>query len=231
MADASHGGVIYYFCHIHSKMSGKLIIKKANGDPLTGLANPTAMTLYSPVIPSQEDETCGTSGIADYVGGASKVCDQLFLCGVLTTNWEKCLQAIDCKMNKEMKAQTCADYPNKLAVFMQQMIAHHLNAVNMARMLLKQASTEITACDVEDTGACDGWTAILWGIVNEQNYQVHKFRAYLVSIVNVVVDAAGDVVCTPVTPALSGASGSEVLHFRLALVIAALSAVASAIRS
>jgi len=49
-------------------------------------------------------------------------------------------------------------------------------------MLLKQASTEITACDVEDTGACDGWTAILWAIVNEQNYQVHKFRNYLVSI-------------------------------------------------
>ena len=42
MADQSHGGVIYYFCHIHSKMSGKIIIKNADGSDVTQ-ANGTAL--------------------------------------------------------------------------------------------------------------------------------------------------------------------------------------------
>ena len=35
VADRSHGGVIYYFCHIHSKMSGKIVINNVDGSRYT----------------------------------------------------------------------------------------------------------------------------------------------------------------------------------------------------
>ena len=35
MADRSHAGVLYYFCHIHSKMSGRIILKNADGSNVT----------------------------------------------------------------------------------------------------------------------------------------------------------------------------------------------------
>ena len=52
---------------------------------------------------------------------------------------------------------------------MQQMIPHHQNAVNMAKLLLKQSTqAEIDAVeDLED---------VLKSIINVQNFQVHYFR-------------------------------------------------------
>merc|ERR1719230_891817 len=62
-------------------------------------------------------------------------------------------------------------HQSEIVTFMQQMIPHHINAVNMAKILLKHAPTEVGAVeDMED---------ILWGIINTQNYEVHQFRNYL----------------------------------------------------
>merc|ERR1719375_3004609 len=36
VAKSSYAGVIYYFCHIHSKMSGKIIIQNGDGSAYTG---------------------------------------------------------------------------------------------------------------------------------------------------------------------------------------------------
>ena len=52
------------------------------------------------------------------------------------------------------------------------MIPHHVNAVNMAKLLLK-TSTKKELAAVEDL------EGILWNIVNTQNYQIHQFRNYL----------------------------------------------------
>jgi len=179
MADRSHGGVIYYFCHIHSKMSGKIIIQNADGSPVTqadgtALANPTPFDLYEPTVPTGVDVTCGTSGLEPYSGGGASACAQRFLCGTLDTEFEQCLQAIDCKMNKEMKSDTSADHGSKVAVFMQQMIPHHENAVNMAKLLLKQVPAATIA------NALDGdLIHIVHGIINTQNFQIHQFRNFL----------------------------------------------------
>jgi len=175
MADKSHGGVIYYFCHIHSKMSGKIIIKNADGSAFTPSANPTELELYSPSTSTGADITCGTYSVSQYAGGGDTCCDERFLCGALDTNFEKCLQAIDCKMNVEMMDGTTADSTDKIEVFAQQMIPHHLNAVYMARAVLKQVDAT-TINDVDDL------TDILWEIVNAQNYQIHQFRNYLGSL-------------------------------------------------
>jgi hypothetical protein len=123
MADKSHGGVIYYFCHIHSKMSGKIIIQNADGSTVTkadgsALPNPTQLSLYSVAELSGEDYTCGTTGIASYAGGGANACSERFVCGTLDTDFEKCLQAIDCKMNLEMKSQTTANHADMVGVFM-----------------------------------------------------------------------------------------------------------------
>merc|ERR1712086_1141494 len=60
---------------------------------------------------------------------------------------------------------------DKIVTFMQQMIPHHVNAINMAKLLMKHASAEVA--EVEDL------EGILLDIINTQNFQVHQFRNYL----------------------------------------------------
>ena len=92
VAERSHGGVIYYFCHIHSKMSGKIIIKNADGSDATqaggaALTSPTELALYSPTLLTEFDAICGTHGLADYTGAGAKTCSEAFLCGDLDSNF------------------------------------------------------------------------------------------------------------------------------------------------
>jgi plastocyanin len=172
VADKSHGGVLYYFCHIHSKMSGKIKIKKADGTAFTPTANPLELDLYTPDTVTPVDGVCGTSGLEPYSFGKSMACTERYICGTLDTNYEKCLDAMNCAMKTEMHAQTSPDHTDKIAVFMQQMIPHHKNAINMAKLLLKQE----TAANI---AAADGMEHILYDIINVQSYQVHQFRNYL----------------------------------------------------
>merc|ERR1712118_7698 len=102
-------------------------------------------------------------------------CAERFLCGNLDTNFEKCMQAIDCKMNKHMKDDTTPDATDKIALFCQQMIPHHVNAINMAKILLKTVPAQQVSAAMEE----DGLTDILYSIIATQGYQVHKFRNYL----------------------------------------------------
>ena len=55
---------------------------------------------------------------------------------------------------------------------MQQMIPHHENAVNMAKLLLKQSTQE-------ELDAVEDLEDILHDIINTQNFQIHQFRNYL----------------------------------------------------
>ncbi|CAE8602898.1 unnamed protein product [Polarella glacialis] len=85
------------------------------------------------------------------------------------------MQAIDCMMNREMTTLTSPDSASKVATFMQQMIPHHENAINSARIVLKQVPMADINAAMEDGGLTD----ILYGIINTQSYQIHKFRNYL----------------------------------------------------
>jgi uncharacterized protein (DUF305 family)/plastocyanin len=180
MADVSHGGVIYYFCHIHSKMSGKIRILNSDGSSLdtSALDNPDEVTLYSPTTLDGVDLTCGTTDLEEYAGGGDYECNEAYLCGNLDTTWEKCMQAIDCKMATKMKSMTVADSTDLVATFCQQMIPHHLNAVNMAKVLM----TQVTEPEIESAMDDGELTNILYGIINVQNFQVHQFRNYLGSV-------------------------------------------------
>ena len=58
-------------------------------------------------------------------------------------------------MNKEMHVPLLDSARN---TFLEQMIPHHANAVNMAKLLLKT--------DLDSVAATDGLEDILWDIVN-----------------------------------------------------------------
>ena len=167
VCDDSQGGVVYYFCHIHSKMSGKIKINGCNG--VTGSSE---LALYSPTTNNAFDTKCGTTGTSEYAASGTKACNLQFFGGTHDTDYEKCLQAIDCQMHRDMYAVTSADDDSKIVTFMQQMIPHHQNAVNMAKLLLKQATANEIAA-VEDL------EGILHNIINTQNFQIHTFRNYL----------------------------------------------------
>jgi len=173
VAQTAKGGVLYYFCHIHSKMSGKIIIKNADGSDYS--SDSDELPLYEPITNDGHDTNCGTTGASPYADGGSRECNTKFFGGDHDTTYEKCLQSIDCKMNYEMFSETESDSDDKVVTFMQQMIPHHENAVNMAKLLLKHATPEELAT-VDEEG---GFEDILHDIINVQNYQIHQFRNYL----------------------------------------------------
>ena len=78
------------------------------------------------------------------------------------------MEAIGCKMNYEMRVE---EDSNPLVVFMHQMIPHHVNAVNMARIALKHA---------QDAVGYDDWmVGFLIDIINKQNHQIQKMEIWL----------------------------------------------------
>ena len=142
--------------------------RQASGEPLNQTQE---LSLYSVASQDDFDTMCGTTGASAYANGGQKACTSHFLPGILDTDFEKCLQAIDCQMNKEMRIKGFDSHQSHIVTFMQQMIPHHVNAVNMAKMLLKHAPSEVVLVeDLED---------ILWSMVNVQNYQIHQMRNYL----------------------------------------------------
>ena len=83
----------------------------------------------------------------------------------------KCLYATDCLMDTNMRSFLNED--NAVATFIHQMVPHHNNAVNMAKILLKMDVLDPE--DEDDAGMID----MLWAIINAQNYQNHNMEAYL----------------------------------------------------
>ena len=79
---------------------------------------------------------------------------------VFDSTFSECMEAIDCKMNHEMRVYL--DDSDPVVTFCQQMIPHHANAVNMAKVLMKESP------DSYD----DTIDELLWDIINVQNQQV-----------------------------------------------------------
>merc|ERR1711907_440571 len=81
-----------------------------------------------------------------------------------------------------------------VVAFMQQMIPHHQNAVEQAKIVLKFALADIQAVeDMED---------IVHSIINVQNYQINQFKNYLgaKAIEDVVAAAESDLDTNQTTP-------------------------------
>jgi len=159
-----NGGVLYYFCHIHSKMSGRIIITEDYDAS-------KEMELYSQAYINIFDATCGTYETSRFSRYGNLGCGlDVYVPGKINTFYEECLHAINCKQNKEMRMPTSDGHGDPIAIFSQQMIPHHQNAVNMAKAALKNHEDAFDDAELK---------TILMEIINVQNYQVHEFRNYL----------------------------------------------------
>eukprot|EP00092_Neocalanus_flemingeri_P008162 GFUD01008802.1.p1 GENE.GFUD01008802.1~~GFUD01008802.1.p1 ORF type:complete len:391 (-),score=82.88 GFUD01008802.1:147-1319(-) len=161
----------FYFCHIHSGMSGLIRVT----DPLEN-ANGLAQKFDPKKYYKQADKfdaNCGTSEVSEFHTKKDSFCPgQNFLCETRhNKDFSECMEAIGCKMNYEMRVE---EDSNPLVVFMDQMIPHHVNAVNMARIALKHAE-EAVGYDDEDLDV----PGLLREIINKQNEQIQEMENWL----------------------------------------------------
>jgi hypothetical protein len=172
----SKTGQFYYFCHVHAGMSGKVMV---NEESKNDGISPNVPKFGLDLVPtyygetSEFDEECGTFGVGEFHDKKDEMCPgQNFLCDHTDTTFSKCMEAINCKMNHQMRVSEHPD--NQLAVFMQQMIAHHENAVSMSRIALKHA-TASKGYDDEDAEV----EALLRDIMATQNHQIQVMQGWL----------------------------------------------------
>merc|ERR1712159_752151 len=162
----------YYFCHIHSGMSGKMIVEDPAPDA-NQLVTPLAADYYGPP-PEEFDVACGTfDNVTLFHTEKDKFCpDMTFVCDPTGTPFSQCMEAIDCKMNAEMRVKEKED--NKLALFMEQMIPHHWNAILMSRIALKHA-TDSKGWDDEELPV----PQLMRNIINVQMQQIQQMQTWL----------------------------------------------------
>ena len=186
---------LFYFCHIHEDMSARIKVLDEEGNPLQ--EQDLIPIPYTYDVNDAFDTECGTTNTSQY-SDIERVCPQMtFLCGS-ESSFDKCMNAIDCGMHVEMRVET--DSSNPVVTFMHQMIAHHRNAVNMAKILLKENPPALD-CGTNydgrrrlpaeqrrslqqlcaDTGEDGGRPAetLLWEIINGQNAQITFMRSWL----------------------------------------------------
>lgn len=170
VTDTTYTGDLFYFCHIHNDMSGRIKVVDSEGALVSSTDTPALG--YDYVIPSTYDASCGTYDVADYQAG-SDMCDDTFICNATTTldTYADCLSAMDCHMKANMKSYIHSSDPT--VTFCHQMIPHHQNAINMAKVLMKQ-----NALDDDDESDAE-IQSMLWGIVNVQNYQINIMDNWL----------------------------------------------------
>merc|ERR1712128_308752 len=161
----------FYFCHIHSGMAGliKVTDPAENANILVQKFNPKKYYKQA----DEFDSSCGTSEVSVFHTAKEKFCPgQNFLCETQhNKEFSTCMEAIGCKMNYEMRVE---EDSNPLVVFMHQMIPHHVNAVNMARIALKHA-TEAVGYDDEDLDV----PGLMRDIINKQNEQIQEMEDWL----------------------------------------------------
>ena len=148
LTDESYEKDVFYFCHIHAGMSGRIKVMDADGS--YAAADEPALPADYHKAPSAYDEMCGTSGLDAYEA-SDGVCTDVFVCGgggaLARGSFGDCLRSMDCAMEANMRT-TLSDDP--IATFMHQMIPHHDNAINMAKLLLKQETLVETEDEDED---------------------------------------------------------------------------------
>ena len=169
---------VFYFCHIHAGMSGRISICDLDGNGACTLrvaANP--VELYSYTAPSEYDAECGTFGMEAYAGESGLCGDQRYLCtadGQTEDTVYGCFDAIDCAMALDMRV-TYGGGGDEFPTFLRQMIPHHQNAVNMAKIMLTQPSCNVNS----DTESDEEFEFLMRSVVNSQNAQIQYMRDYL----------------------------------------------------
>ena len=174
-------GDIFYFCHIHSLMSGRIKLLKDN-EPLQPLAALPPLDYEEGYnVPSEYDATCGTFGLEEWQLPHPQ-CPDRFVCDIPSNNpdleqFSDCIDSMNCHMFAGMTTGVKSE--DEVALFIHQMIPHHQNAVNMAKALLK--TNKVSCSNLgEETDDCI-MKSILLEIVNTQNHQIQSMQGLLES--------------------------------------------------
>merc|ERR1711957_469331 len=163
---------IFYFCHIHSGMSGRIKwVDGPTGDKLQPENTPDLAYEYE--VQSAFDEECGTYGIGNYQLPHAE-CPSDFVCDS-ELPFAGCVEAINCRMTVGMTTNMNAG--SAKALFIHQMIPHHRNAVNMAKALLESGELD---CDdyTSETADC-ALEQIAREIIPVQNHQIQGMQGVL----------------------------------------------------
>ena len=128
--------------------------------------------------PTEYDESCGSFGLTDFQL-PNLECPDRFVCDAPSDGtigqFAACIEAQNCQMFMGMTTGVSAR--SVAALFMHQMIPHHVNAVHMAKTLLMHGEVDCDEFDTEDPG-CTMYAMGL-SIVNSQNFQIQKMRELL----------------------------------------------------
>ena len=95
---------LYLTAHMWpGRMSGIIRLVGSDGNPVQANGTPPALPpLYQP---DEFDTACGTYEASPFAAGATpdKCPGQTFLCSEMESEFGKCMHAIDCKMNYEVR--------------------------------------------------------------------------------------------------------------------------------
>jgi hypothetical protein len=168
--------VARFLLQIHEFMTGRIKLLK-NSKVLRNENKPEIS--YSYDILSEFDTRCGTFKLDEFQL-PNDVCPSRFVCpnadssDVLKT-FTACIDAMNCAMFAGMTTNVAAG--SNIALFIHQMIPHHLNAVNMAKALHKTNSLE---CDdlTSDSEDCR-LAELIYSMISSQNYQVQVMNRIL----------------------------------------------------
>jgi len=170
---------IFYFCHIHQFVSGRIKFVDADGKALNPEDTPEMPYEYE--TPSEYDQTCGTYNLGEFQLPHAE-CNEMYVCNVpdenpVLTKFANCVDSMNCAMQVGMT--TGAHDQDTIALFNHQMIPHHQNAVNMAKALLK---TQAIKCDdityADESDDCM-MLSIVKSIMGGQNYQIQQMQNVL----------------------------------------------------
>lgn len=173
---------MFYFCHIHQFMSGRIKIINEDGSLKQEAAIPELGYEYDE--PSEFDSACGTFNTGQYQLPNS-MCPEKFVCDVPDENdglkaFSSCIEAMDCAMVNGMTNTVKSE--SEVALFIHQMIPHHQNAVNMAKALLN--TEKLAGCEdvTDDEDPLCVMQEIVYSIINNQNHQIQAMRGVLDSM-------------------------------------------------
>merc|ERR1719482_1914550 len=169
ITDTAYATDMFYFCHIHAGMSGYIKIADSTGTVVSsrGTGNALIAADYYDT-PSTYEASCGGYNLDAYKSAGA--CTDTFLCTTATLaegSFGDCLNAMDCSMDLGMKTEL---HSNDIVSFMHQMIPHHENAINMAKLLMKKDTTLAADGEVMD---------MLWDIINVQGMQIQAMQGWL----------------------------------------------------
>lgn len=207
---------IFYFCHIHQYMSGRIKLISADGKKVAEVDTPNLGFEYDQ--PSDFDKKCGTHNTIDYKLPNS-MCPERFVCDTDDASaglkqFSECIEAMDCAMVHGMTNHVKSN--SEIALFIHQMIPHHQNAVNMAKALLKSEALKCADIKDEENSHCI-MEEVARSMINTQNFQIQQMRGVLEAESYKTEEEES---CQLESSGVSGVTGLSATVFILGVVVA-----------